>query len=139
MGKINRPKSQKDMKDKLENSLIEQLKQTPIIQIACKKIGISRATYYRWRKNKEFAKNADTALAEGLLLINDLAESQLLSAIQDKNMTGIIFWLKHRHPSYGNRLEITGHLKHSENDLTREEKALVKKALKLALPQNKHG
>jgi hypothetical protein len=138
MGKTNRPKGQKDMKDRLKNSLIEQLKQTPIVQIACKKICISRASYYRWRKNKEFAKKADIALAEGLTLINDMAESQLLSAIQEKNMTGITFWLKHRHPAYGNRLEISGHLKHIQEDLTKEEKALVRKALKLALPQNKH-
>lgn len=125
------------MRSRLKNSLIEQLKRTPIIQIACKKTSIGRATYYRWRKDKEFAKNADVALAEGLLLINDLAESQLLSSIQDKNMTGITFWLKHRHPAYGNKLEITGKLK-SDNKLTREEKALVRKALKLALPRKKY-
>lgn len=122
------------MKDRLKNSLIEQLKQTPIVQIACKKIGISRATYYRWRANKEFTKESDIALAEGLKLVNDMAESQLLSAIQEKNMTGIIFWLKHRHPAYGNRLEISGQLKHIQEDLTPEEKSLIKKALKLALP-----
>ncbi len=125
------------MKDRLKNSLVEKLRQTPIAYIACKKTGISRATYYRWRKNKEFAKNADIAISEGLMLINDLAESQLLSSIQDKSMPGIIFWLKHRHPAYGNKLEITGRLD-SDYDLTQEEKALVKKALKLALPKNKN-
>ena len=125
--------------NKIKNLLVGQLKQTPIIQIACKKVGVSRATYYRWRTNKEFTKESDIALAEGLKLINDMAESQLLSAIQEKNMTGIIFWLKHRHPAYGNKLEISGQLKHIQEDLTPEEKSLVKKALKLALPtQNKY-
>lgn len=126
-------------KDKLKKLLINQLKQTPIVQVACKKVGIGRASYYRWRKgNKEFAKEADIATEEGLLLINDMAESQLLSAIQEKNMTGIIFWLRHHHPTYANKLEITGQLKHSQKELTAEEKTLVRKALRLALPQNKH-
>lgn len=122
-------------RDKLKISLIDQLKQMPIVQIACKKVGVGRATYYRWRKeDKKFTEDANVAIAEGLLLINDLAESQLLSAIQDKNMAGIIFWLRHRHPSYTNKLEITGNLKHSKEELTPEEKGLIRKALKLALP-----
>jgi len=125
--------------NKIKNLLVGQLKQTPIIQIACKKVGVSRATYYRWRINKKFSKESDIALSEGLKLVNDMAESQLLSAIQEKNMTGIIFWLKHRHPAYGNKLEISGQLRHIQEDLTPEEKSLVKKALKLALPaQDQH-
>lgn len=88
--------------------LIEQLKKTPIVEIACQKSGISRSTFYRWKKEDvEFAKKADDALYEGTLLVNDMAESQLMSAIKDKNMTAIIFWLKHRHPVYANKIEIT--------------------------------
>ena len=30
--------------------ILEQLQKAPIVQIACEKTGISRATYYRWRK-----------------------------------------------------------------------------------------
>ena len=89
--------------------LLEQLQKIPIIHVACDKTSISRATYYRWRKeDMEFANNADTALEEGKKLINDMAESQLISLIKDKHPTGIIFWLKHNHPTYANRLEITG-------------------------------
>ncbi|MBI2096276.1 MAG: hypothetical protein HYT43_01420 [Candidatus Taylorbacteria bacterium] len=119
------------MKKDQKAFLLEQLKKTPIIQIACEKVGISRMTYYRWRKDDpEFAKASDSALSEGSLLVNDMAESQLMSAIRDKNMTAIIFWLKHHHANYTNRLEISGHIKTEE--LTSEQKKLVQKALALA-------
>jgi len=118
--------------------LIEKLSKTPIIQAACQQTGIGRATYYRWRKeNKEFAKTVDGAIEEGNKMVNDMAESQLISLIKEKNMTGITFWLRHHHSSYTNKLEITGHLRHSNQELTPEEKALIRKALRLALPPAK--
>lgn len=113
--------------------LIDQLKRTPIIQIACEKAGVGRATYYRWRKEDEqFAKDADEALEEGSSLVNDMAESQLLSAIRDKNLGAIIFWLKHHHSSYATKVEVTARLKADNETLTPEQEALVTKALKLA-------
>ncbi len=118
--------------------ILELLNRTPIIQICCEKSGISRASYYRWYKDdKEFALAADKAILEGQLLVNDLAESQLISAIRDKNLSAILFWLKTHHPSYASKLEITGKIKHEEQ-LTPEQEALVMKALKLAavLPES---
>lgn len=113
-----------------KNAVCEQLKKTPIVQIACEKVGLSRATYYRWRKtDKKFAEEADKSLCEGILLINDLAESQLLSAIHDKNMTAIIFWLKNRHRDYAQKLEISA--KPEDKKLTPEERKMVKQALEL--------
>jgi len=128
----------KSQKEKL--TLIEQLKKTPIIQLTCERAGISRATYYRWRKeDQQFAKNADEALIEGILLVNDMAESQLMSAIREKNMTAIIYWLRHHHPSYANKVEISGRLTHSDEELTPEQMALVKAALRLASFDKNHG
>ena len=96
---------------KNKEAIVEKLKQSPIIQIACKKVGISRATYYRWRKqDKRFKKLADKAIYEGILLINDMAESQLISAIKDKHMTGIIFWLKNRHSAYADRIKVDANI-----------------------------
>jgi ACT domain-containing protein len=113
--------------------LIEQLKRTPIVELACQKVGIGRATYYRFRKDdKNFGKAADEAIIEGSLLVNDIAETQLIGAIKDKNMSAILFWLKHHHPAYKNKLEVTGELKTSLEALTPEQEALVKRALKLA-------
>lgn len=118
---------------KQKELLLEQFRKMPIVQIACEKIGIGRATYYRWRnENPEFAKEADTALEDGNKLINDMAESQLLSAIRDKNMTGIIFWLKSHHPAYANRVEVTAMTKAADEKLTPEQQELLQKALTMA-------
>ena len=121
-----------------KNTLCEQLKKTPIVQITCEKVGIGRATYYRWRKDdKVFSRQADEALSEGVHLMNDMAESQLLSAIKSQNLTAIIFWLKHRHKSYTQKFEVTAKI--DNPDLTEEQQAMVQKALALGslVPQKK--
>ena len=119
--------------DKNKELLIEQLKKTPIIQVSCEKVGIGRATFYRWKQDdQDFATRADEALAEGSSLVNDVAESQLMSAIRDKNLTAIIFWLKHHHPAYATKVEVTARLKADNEVLTPEQEAIVTRALKLA-------
>lgn len=109
--------------------LLEQLKKTPIVQIACEKIGIARATLYRWKNDDpEFADKVDKAIQDGCLMVNDLAESQLVGAIKDRNMQAIMYWLKHHHRDYRNRLEIEGTV-NSIQELSPEQKELVKRAL----------
>lgn len=114
------------------SALLQELLKTPVVQVACQKIGIARATYYRWRKdNPDFSQEADAALEEGSAFINDIAESQLLSAIKDQNMTAIIFWLKHHHKTYTTRVEISA--ANSQIDkLKPDQERLVRKALELA-------
>jgi len=120
--------------DKEKKILINQLSKIPIIQIACERVGIGRASYYRWRnEDKNFAKKADEAILDGLLLINDMAESQLIGTIKDKKIQGIAFWLKHHHPAYATKVEVLAHLKSSiDDELTLEQQVLIEKALKLA-------
>lgn len=118
---------------KNKEQLLEILKKTPIVQIACEKAGVSRASYYRWRKeDAEFAQQSDQALLDGSLLVNDMAESQLMSAIKDKNMTAIIFWLKHHHSAYTTKVEVTTTSKDQAIHLTDEQKELLNKALEMA-------
>lgn len=127
-------------KTKTKEILTEQLKKTPIVQIACEKVGISRATYYRWRKeNGKFKIATDDAIIEGEVLITDMSESQLISLIRDKNFAAIQLWLRHHHPRYTNKVEISGHLTHSDEELTPEQSALVKAALRLASFDKNHG
>lgn len=116
--------------------MVEQLKKTPIVQIACEKVGVARATYYHWRKHDEtFARASDEAIRDGARLVNDMAESQLLAAIREGNMRGIIFWLKHHHPDFASRVEVTARHQHSIDELTAEQQAVVAEALRLsALP-----
>lgn len=118
--------------DKTKDLFLEQLKKTPIVQIACEKLGISRASFYRWRQeDKEFAKASDEAIFEGYLLVNDLAESQLISAVKDRHMGAVMYWLKHHHGSYRDRLEVMAKVQ-TQEELTEEQAAIVKDALRLA-------
>ena len=124
------------MKKASKSTVIKQLKKTPIVQVSCKKVGISRATFYRWKKeDKKFANEAESAIEEGLGLINDMAESQLITAIKEGNLTGIIFWLKNHHRQYSPKLEVT--TKDGDIPLTEEQKILIKKSLAMAYRDNK--
>lgn len=119
------------MKDK--QHVLDKLKFNPIIQIACQQSGVSRATFYRWRsEDEEFKKQTEIAIQDGVLLINDLAESQLLAAIKEQNLTAIIFWLKNHHGDYADKIQVNTDRGLIDTNLTPEEEKLVKKALKMA-------
>lgn len=120
-------------RNKLKDAIIKELKEMPIIQFACKKAGVSRASYYRWMKeDPQFAKETNTAVAEGEALITDMSESQLISLIRDRNFPALQLWLKSHHPKYSNKVEVTGHLNMKEEPLTPEQEELIEKALGLA-------
>lgn len=113
-----------------KQKILENLKQIPIVSVACQKLGVARSSFYRWKvEDKLFSKDVDKALSEGKKLINDLAESQLINAIKDQNMTGIIWWLRNNHPGYADKIELTH--KTEKEELSNEQKELVKKALVL--------
>lgn len=123
------------MKTASKQSVLEQLKKTPIIQVTCEKLGIARATFYRWKKRDQaFSDAVDTALTEGAQLINDMAESQLITAIRNSNLTAIIFWLKNHHRNYSPKLEVT--TKNGDLPLTDEQKETIRKSLSMAFAQN---
>lgn len=125
------PLEQKQHKKKAE--LIEQLKKTPIIQIACDKVGVGRATFYRWRKDdKEFAEQVEQSLNDGSYLVSDMAESKLISAIKKENLGAIIFWLKSHHPKYRTKLDVNANFRNLDEPLTPEQESLVREALRLA-------
>lgn len=87
--------------EKQKKALVAQLRRTPIVQLACERVGVGRSTYYKWRVHDQiFARAADKAQEAGKFFVNDLAESKLMRLIQDDNLTAIIFWLKHNHPKY---------------------------------------
>lgn len=115
------------LKDK--TALLENLKSIPIIEVACSKASIGRATYYRWRNEDEtFSKDADEAIAEGEKRINDLSESQLISLIKDRSMPGIAFWLRAHHSKYATKVQFEGSIQ-TDKSLTPEQEELIKKAL----------
>jgi len=120
-----------ERQDDKKQLIIDQLRKTPIIELTCKKTNLSRATFYRWRKDDlEFAQKVEQALDEGLSTISDLAESKLISAIQNENFSAIAFWLKAHHPAYKTKIEVSTEAKPKE-ELTPEQQQLVKKALEM--------
>ena len=124
-----------------KKKILDKLHKMPIVEVACKQIGLPRATYYRWRKDDEaFTEACDEALEQSTGMISDMAESQLINAIKEKNMTAIVFWLKHHHPMYETRLRFNGSIKHEVEALSEEQEQLVAKALSMVgLLENASG
>lgn len=112
-----------------KQAIIEALKEMPIIQIACKKAGISRATFYRWQQeDKDFKRKSRDALDHGIEFINDMSESQLITLIKEKKMPAIAMWLRNNHRRYGSKGREYTPIASAE-DLTPEEEKIVMEAL----------
>jgi hypothetical protein len=62
-----------------------------VVSVACRAVGISRDTHYRWLKEDEGYKAEVEALAEVAL---DFAESSLHKLIQEGVPSATIFYLK---------------------------------------------
>lgn len=101
---------------------LEALRDNHIVLAACRKVDVSKTSYYRWRQeDPEFAKAADEAIAEGIELVNDAAESNIITAIKNKDKEASKFWLKSRHPAYAAKVRIES--AQPEAPLTPEEDA----------------
>jgi len=119
--------------DKLKEAFLEQLKRTPTIETSCQKVGVARATVYRWvNGNKRFKEKVDDALIQGRTFMSDLAENQLFSLIGEKKIEAIRMYLSTHNPRYSNKLELSGSIATKDEPLTKEQKSLIKKALQLS-------
>jgi Helix-turn-helix of insertion element transposase len=84
-----------------KKTLIQTFKQMPIIEIACRKCGINRSTYYRWQEDdKDFREEAVYAMSEGEEFISDKTEVQLISLAGEKSLGAIKYWLSHHRSKY---------------------------------------
>lgn len=120
-----------------KNKILEILKEMPIIEVACKKAGIGRATYYRWRReDKEFRRKSEDAMGQGIEFINDMSESQLITLIREKKMPAITLWLRNNHPRYGSKTKI--YTPSSKDELSLEEERIVLDALSLVSGLSTH-
>ena len=118
---------------KIKDALLEQLKRTPTLETACQKVGVARATVYRWiAASKKFAKDIDEAQREGRLFMSDIAENQLFSLIGEKRIEAIRLYLTTHNPRYGNKLELSGSLTAKDGQLSRSQKKLIREALRLS-------
>lgn len=95
-------------KDINKKALIEALESTlGVVTSACKKVGLSRNTFYEYcKQDAEFKKQVDDI--ENIAL--DFVESQLHKQISDGNTTATIFYLKTKGKKRGyvERQELTG-------------------------------
>lgn len=83
------------------SKLLQILSETPIVTLACKKVGLNPCTYYRWyNSDRDFRKQADEILSVGRMTINDMAEGSIIKEIKNGNMRANIFWLQHNDSRY---------------------------------------
>jgi hypothetical protein len=84
-----------------EDKFLEQLERVPNVSLACEKVGLSRNTVYRWCiEDTDFKARMDTALDSGVHSVNDLAESKLISHINNGNLRAIQYWLDNNKKNY---------------------------------------
>ena len=87
--------------DKTKEKLLEEIQKFGNVYLSCLKIGIDKATYYRWKqKSKKFRAKADEAEKIGRENISDVAEHALLQNIKDKNQRAIEYALSHNSEIY---------------------------------------
>lgn len=132
------PKKKRDSKlidqrqQEQKKLIVDQLRKIPIIQVACEKNGVARATYYRWvAEDAAFTSETEEAIREGTAFINDMAESQLITLIKDQNYPAIAFWLRNRHRAYADKLRIDGTVTVKPPELTPEQSALMAEGIRL--------
>lgn len=94
--------------DTRKKAMIEALERSlGVVTTACKNVGISRETHYRWMREDDQYKKEALELENVAI---DFAETQLHKQIKDGNTSATIFYLKTKGKSRGyvERTEITG-------------------------------
>ena len=118
-------------KDKHKDLFLRELEKTPIVQVACDRIGISRNSVYRWRKEDLlFSKRMEESLEIGTDLVNDVAESNILTGIKNGDSIHTRYWLSHRHKNYRRRFVFDAITSQEEKKIWDEKVIQAKKRLK---------
>lgn len=80
---------------------LKELEEYPLVELACRKVGISRATFYRWREQDyDFKVEVQQAEERSRSKVNDLAESKLLENVKNNDYRSIVYWLAHNNRRY---------------------------------------
>lgn len=97
-------------KKTIKLEILEIAKEISIDTHICKKVGISRSTFYRWlERDLEFAKQLIVSKRLYSNFISDMAESVVIGKVKEKNLSASAFWLKHHRAPYMS--ESMGHLR----------------------------
>lgn len=88
-------------KDRQKAKILKELEEYPLITRACNKVGVPRATLYRWcAQDRVFAADVELSQSVGRQKLSDFAESKLVENIQAGMHQAIVFWLTHNREAY---------------------------------------
>ena len=88
-------------KPRYAKKLLEELHIFPNKSLACKKLGLSRNTVYRWCKEDCLFKDMiEEAMEIGRESINDLAESTVVQHIKGGDLKAAKYWLDNNKKNY---------------------------------------
>lgn len=93
----------RDKKEKVLEALERSL---GIITPACKEVGITRETFYRWLREDEEFKNKVEEINE---LQGDFVENQLFKKIKEGSERSILFYMKYKGKKrgYSDSIDVT--------------------------------
>jgi hypothetical protein len=84
-----------------KEKLIQELEKSGNVYLSCLKVGVNKATYYRWLKDdKEFNKKANRAVRHGRENNCDVAEHSIMLLVKEKNLKAAQYILGHNSPRY---------------------------------------
>ena len=85
----------------MRQKVLEYLAESGNISYSCKRAGVSRETFYKWKEaHRVFAYDAEAAIEYGKSFVNDLAHTHLMLNIQKGDMQAVRFQLASCHPDY---------------------------------------
>lgn len=88
-------------KQRIKKQIIEELENVPIPFVVCRKLGVSKATFYRWLGDDiDFKTSIDKATERGRSNINELAESKLIQKLDNGENWAISYWLGNNSERY---------------------------------------
>lgn len=113
----------------IKKKLIAELSKDGNILSTCRKIGISRSTFYRWYNGDSgFQKRSDRAIKMGRANLSDIAEHALMINVKKLDMGAIKYVLVHNSPYYKPRPRKTmiehSHYGEREDELRAKERDL---------------
>lgn len=107
--------------------LLRELEDNPMVQQACKKVGIARSTFYRWcESDRKFYYLSELARSKGRDKLNDYVESKLLENVKNGQQTAIQFWLSNNSKIYrSTNVSWQSRLKQMESDETERHQEIM--------------
>ena len=108
------------MRQAKERFLFQFERQLAVISTACLAAGISRESYYAWRRNDpDFVAEVERIKAQ----LDDYVEDQLINAVHEKKLPAILFYLDRKHPKYTKKVINTNITEKTLEDLIDADRA----------------